>query len=293
MGIEVVKICRHCEAFIKPKDKICPFCKKETAYPVLEKYAELNFDEIKEKINNSFYLLESFMQDRIEDYQYFGFNDAFTKLFIELRKPENFTYDNCTLINMYWSLTEQIRYDYDKSDFDNSEAYENEMFFKDCEEIMYLNWNRADEFTAFTPINEITERERKFSITDILNTTAVTPQQIETKANKLKAPQPVFKLKIDQIALKYAYKGMQITRENGNQIAKEYGHNSGEKLFQRFTYYSSAANRKGKPTPCTPKKLDNKIKLIESIIDFLPTDKQERAKDEVLILKNIYDAEYQ
>lgn len=100
-------------------------------------------------------------------------------------------------------------------------------------------------------------------------------------------------LKIDQIALKYVYEGLQITRENGNDIAKEYGHNSGEKLFQRFTYFSSSANRKGKPNLCTPKKLDNKIKLIESIIELLHTDKQERAKDEVSILKKIYEAEYQ
>ena len=111
------------------------------------------------------------------------------------------------------------------------------------------------------------------------------------------SPQPIVKqkpeLKIDQIALKYAYEGLQITRENGNEIAKEYGHNSGEKLFQRFTYFSSSANRKGKPNLCTPKKLDNKIKLIESIIELLPTDKQERARDEVSILKKIYEAEYQ
>lgn len=117
------------------------------------------------------------------------------------------------------------------------------------------------------------------------------------KIEKTLPPQPIDKqkpeLRIDQIALKYAYEGLQITRENGNEIAKEYGHNSGEKLFQRFTYFSSSANRKGKPNLCTPKKLDNKIKLIESIIELLPTDKQERAKDEVLILKKIYEAEYQ
>jgi len=100
-------------------------------------------------------------------------------------------------------------------------------------------------------------------------------------------------LSINQIALKYAYEGLQITRENGNDIAKKYGHNSGEKLFQRFTYFSSSANRKGKPNLCTPKKLENKIKLIESVINTLPEDKQERAKDEVSILKKIYEAEYQ
>ena len=118
-----------------------------------------------------------------------------------------------------------------------------------------------------------------------------------TSIAKALPPQPIVKqktkLKIDQIALKYAYEGLQITRKNGNEIAKEYGHSSGEKLFQRFTYFLSAANRKGKPNLCTPKKLDNKIKLIESIIELLPTEKQERAKDEVLILKKMYEAEYQ
>lgn len=110
-------------------------------------------------------------------------------------------------------------------------------------------------------------------------------------------PQPIVEqkpeLKINQIALKYVYESLQITRENSNKIAKQYGHNSGEKLFQRFTYYSSLANRKGKPNSCTPKLLDNKIKLIESVIELLPIDKQGRAKDEVSILKTIYDSEYQ
>lgn len=100
-------------------------------------------------------------------------------------------------------------------------------------------------------------------------------------------------LKIDQIALKYIYEGLQITREKGNEIARKYDHNSGEKLFQRFTYYSSTANRKGKPTPCTPKKLKNKIELIESVIELLPEAKKRKAEDEVSILKNILEAEDQ
>jgi hypothetical protein len=101
------------------------------------------------------------------------------------------------------------------------------------------------------------------------------------------------KLSIDEIALKYVYEGLQITRENGNEIAKQYGHTSGEKLFQRFTYYSSRANRKAKPDLCTAIKLKNKIKKIENVIELLPIDKQRQALDEVLILNGIYEAEYQ
>lgn len=100
-------------------------------------------------------------------------------------------------------------------------------------------------------------------------------------------------LTINQIALLFVYLGKQITRENGDNIAKQYGHNSGEKLFQRFSHYSSAANRKGKPLSCTPKKLDNKIKLLESVIECLPKDKRHRAVDELSILKNIQETEYE
>ncbi len=100
-------------------------------------------------------------------------------------------------------------------------------------------------------------------------------------------------LSLNQIALKYVYESKQITRENGNEIARQYGHTSGEKLFQQYTYYSSAANRKGKPTPLTQKKLSNKIELIESVIAILPTDKKQRAVDELKILKSIFDTEYQ
>jgi len=109
-----------------------------------------------------------------------------------------------------------------------------------------------------------------------------TPHQTETE-----------KLKIEQIALKYAYEGIQITRENGNEIAKKYGHNSGEKLFQRFTYFLSAANRKAKPTPCTPRKLKNKIELFESVLNHLSENNKKRAIDEIKILKTILENEYQ
>lgn len=105
--------------------------------------------------------------------------------------------------------------------------------------------------------------------------------------------EPEKKWTIDQIALKFAYEGGQITRSNGDEIAKKFGHNSGEKLFQRFTYYSSSTNRKAKPNLCTQKKLSNKIKLIESVIELLPKDKKERATAEVKILKDIYDDEFQ
>lgn len=139
----------------------------------------MKFQEIITEINNAFFRLESFMNGSISNYQYFGFNEAFTSLFSEAKKPENFTYNNCKLIGKYWDLTEQIRVDYDRSDFKYTEAYENENFCKDCDEIMYVNWDRIDEFMVFSTPNEIAEAERKFSITDILKAPTLPPQQNE------------------------------------------------------------------------------------------------------------------
>ncbi len=101
------------------------------------------------------------------------------------------------------------------------------------------------------------------------------------------------KLTLNQIALKYVYEGKSITRDNGNEIAKLHGYNSGEKLFQLYTFFSSPTNRKAKPTTCTPKKMKNKIELFESVINILPESNKSRAEDELNILKKIYEAEYQ
>jgi hypothetical protein len=145
----------------------------------------MKFQEIITEINNAFFRLESFMNGSIRNYQYFGFNEAFTSLFSEAKKPENFTYNNCKLIGKYWDLIEQIRVDYDRSDFKYTEAYENENFCKDCDEIMYVNWDRIEEFMVFSTPDEIAEAERKFSITDILKAPTLPPQPIAKQNDKL------------------------------------------------------------------------------------------------------------
>lgn len=116
---------------------------------------------------------------------------------------------------------------------------------------------------------------------------AIEPQQTRTKINKLK---------VKQIALIHVYEEKQITRENSAEIATEGGYNSktsGEGLFQDYSHYRSTANRKGKPTPCTPKKLSNKIKLFESIFEHLSDKAKQRAFDEVKILKFLFKNEYE
>ena len=109
------------------------------------------------------------------------------------------------------------------------------------------------------------------------------PQQTETKTDKLK---------VKQIALIHVYEGKQITRENAGEIAAKHGYtakNSGEGLFQDYTNYCSTANRKGKPTPCTPKRLKNKIELFESVVNHLSDNNKQRAIDEINISQRWFE----
>lgn len=92
-------------------------------------------------------------------------------------------------------------------------------------------------------------------------------------------------LSIKQIALKLVYEGAVVNRSNCSEIIKGYGHTSGDKLFQEFTYFSSLANRKGNPSPATEKKFQNKIELFESVIELLSDANKQRALDELNILK--------
>jgi hypothetical protein len=105
----------------------------------------------------------------------------------------------------------------------------------------------------------------------------------EVKIIRNQAKSEPKRLKVPQIALIHVYEGRQITRENASEIASKYGYKSGEGLFQDYTKYSSLSNRTGDPG--TDKKLQNKIKLIESITEHLTGNSKDRAIDEIKILK--------
>ncbi len=116
------------------------------------------------EINNAFYRLEKFMKGSSLEYSSFYFNDAFTLLFNELNKFENLDKNNDALINSYYKIINQICYDYDKGDFLNTDAYENEDFNRDCNEIEYLACDRYEEFNIDENGNST-----KISITDLVH----------------------------------------------------------------------------------------------------------------------------
>jgi hypothetical protein len=149
----------------------------EMEYPL----PEINFNELLDEINRAFFRLEEYMRGSINWYQYFGFNDAFTKLFYKAKSTNYYSIPTCKLIGEYWRLLNRLNYDFDKSDFENQSACDNEAFVKDCEEISYIQWHRLNEFNEFTTQDEIDEYERKFSIADIHKSIVASQQLIITE----------------------------------------------------------------------------------------------------------------
>lgn len=117
-----------------------------------------------------------------------------------------------------------------------------------------------------------------------------------TEHNEQKtALDPARELSIPQIALIHAYKGIQITRENDSEIAAKYGYTapkSGEGLFQDYEKYYKSSKRTAITKPFTQIKMENKITLFESILNYLTGKAKQRAIDEIQILKTHYETEF-
>jgi hypothetical protein len=145
---------------------------------------QLNNEKVIQKLNDAFFTLEAFMNGAINDYKSFDFDSAFTELFYITRKPENYTYENCKRINFYWDLLEQIRIDFDKSNFANVDAYENSDFCSDCNSIIGIGLYRVEEFIAIQPPDEIERQERKKSISDIMTPLNVGQKTIKAEPQK-------------------------------------------------------------------------------------------------------------
>lgn len=80
------------------------------------------------------------------------------------------------------------------------------------------------------------------------------------------------------IALVCVYMNRLVTRENCNQIAAEYGHKSGGKIYNSYTHFSKRINVIG--TEATPVKDKNKVNLLETVIDVLQHNQDGLARAE-------------
>ncbi len=161
-----IRECIECGFMLESSIKTCTNCGFNSVYTIPEHLVNLTHHDITKKINDAFYRVESFMNGRLNEYLYFGFNDAFTKLFFESQKAENCNIENDELISDYWSLLYQIDIDIDKGEFNNVNILNNEMFNKELKEVSILLNYRSHEFGEF----ETTEySEYRVTISDITN----------------------------------------------------------------------------------------------------------------------------
>jgi hypothetical protein len=134
-----------------PNEKIINEYKRKFENNIIELRKEIplpdvTIEKLISDLNNAFFRLEKFMDGSVSTYQSFLFNDCFTMFFNELNKLENVNAKNYSLRDGYYCFSSQLYYAYDKSEFKNQDAYENENFNRDCNELFYITDSRSSEF---------------------------------------------------------------------------------------------------------------------------------------------------
>jgi hypothetical protein len=179
-----------CDAILKKvsKDEVIINFKKEYENKIHElrrinPIPAVSIEIIISDINNAFYRLEKFMQGSILEYKSFLFNDAFTLFFNELNKFENINYQYDNIKSGYFKLITIIGFDYDKSEFNNTDAYDNDDFNRDCNEIIYLAYDRYEEFNF-----QEEEQRIKISITDLIKPITYIPKAINIELEDKSSP---------------------------------------------------------------------------------------------------------
>lgn len=99
------------------------------------------------------------------------------------------------------------------------------------------------------------------------------------------------RLSLNQIALKYAWEGIAITKQNRDEIARKFGHNCGNKLQQNYFKVMRKSGRVADPDG-SAKIMQNKIDLFESVIEIISPAFRDKAIEEVNILKAILERTY-
>ncbi|MNS47265.1 hypothetical protein D3C86_611240 [compost metagenome] len=234
-----IRECIECGFILESSIKTCINCGFNSIYAIPEHLINLDYQDITKKINDAFYRVESFMSGRLNEYSYFGFNDAFTKLFFESQKTENCKIENDELINDYWSLLYQIYTDLDKGMYDNVNILNNDMFNKELKEVSILLNYRSHEFREF----ETTEySEYRITISDITNKSLIGTKQEAIQKNESYKDQIWF-----VVGLKFATGEMYDLLKSNNQNFTKTAILLGNKNFRPFiseTKNNSTTNNK-------------------------------------------------
>jgi hypothetical protein len=95
-------------------------------------------------------------------------------------------------------------------------------------------------------------------------------------------------LSVDQVAIMRLFNNEPVTKENHNEIALQYGHTSGHKLYLRYNWYAKGSNRKASESSI--EKLLNKIKRFEGVVPYVIANRQSKILDEITALEHLKGA---
>ncbi len=106
-----------------------------------------SFNDTIEYITKGFYEIEMMMEGKIIKMKYFNIPRAIEK-FNSLRyKIENKPKDSLLLLDKYFTIAQQIYYQIDGGEFENSDAFEDETFMKSWNELCFFYDNMQNLFT--------------------------------------------------------------------------------------------------------------------------------------------------
>lgn len=164
-GIDLIKRCPGCDRLIPIADSTCSSCGYVYEPVVLDPEEEAwSYAQTVELINDAFFRLENFGKGDVATYSSFPFGRMFSILFHKTRIPDNQTRKNYKRLDLYYALTGQLATDFDKGNFENTNAFKNTDFVGDLEDITDINSERYWEFLEF----ETPGKKERISITDLM-----------------------------------------------------------------------------------------------------------------------------
>lgn len=269
---EILKLCDNpgCGCFIKADATVCEYCDKVQEVRVLTPEDEqITFYDLINDINKAFFRLESYMDGSIPTYYSYDFIDAFEILFVKGKQPSNLSIQNNELIQSYYDLIGEITYNADQGIYRNKRAFDNEDFENDILSLGAFHSLNAHRFCDFLNKRDIEEINKGFSVIDIVKKHPIPDNRISYTKNK-----PPYTLQ--QIALICHYSARPVTRENGNELASEFGYRSGEALYHQYTHYQSNSNLLGDEGSFIKNR--NKIKALNKIIEYFKSNEKVKEK---------------
>jgi hypothetical protein len=106
-----------------------------------------SFNDTIEYINKGFYELESMMEGKIAKMKYFNIPRAIEKFNSLRNKYENKPKESLLLLDKYFTISQQIYNQIDQGEFENTDAFEDEIFMKTWNELSFFYDNMQSLFT--------------------------------------------------------------------------------------------------------------------------------------------------